>query len=58
MIERARRLLKAAPMYALNPGDWYDNLPMVLLDIRAVAKEDLQTSPFELVYGSSPRLPG
>ena len=31
---------------------------MVLLGIRAVVKEDLQTSPFEHVYGSSPRLPG
>ena len=58
MIERVHRQLKAALMCAPDPGDWYNNLPMVLLGIRAVVKEDLQTSPFELVYGSSPRLPG
>ena len=57
MIELIDRQLKAAFMCTSNPRDWYSNLPMVLIVIRAVVKEDQHTSPFELVHGSLPRLP-
>ncbi|XP_014299823.1 uncharacterized protein LOC106694119 [Microplitis demolitor] len=37
---------------------WYDALPAVLLGLRAAWKDDIQTTPAELVYGEPIRLPG
>ncbi|XP_057333561.1 uncharacterized protein LOC130672821 [Microplitis mediator] len=37
---------------------WYDALPAVLLSLRAAWKDDIQTTPAELVYGEPIRLPG
>ncbi|GBL78576.1 hypothetical protein AVEN_65174-1 [Araneus ventricosus] len=42
----------------LSFADWLDALPLVLLGIRTVLREDLNASAMELVYGSSLRLPG
>ncbi|GBN88518.1 hypothetical protein AVEN_198990-1 [Araneus ventricosus] len=41
-----------------HQADWLDALPLVLLDIRTVLREDLNASAAELMYGSSLRLPG
>ena len=38
--------------------NWIDELPWVLLGLRTATKEDLQTSPAEMVFGDSPLLPG
>jgi len=58
MVERFHRQLKAALMCQSNPTDWYDNLPIVLLGLRAAIKDELAACPFELVFGTAPRLPG
>lgn len=57
MVERFHRTLKAAIM-AHGEQSWTDVLPVVLLGLRAVWKEDLQCSVAELVYGEPLRLPG
>jgi cleavage and polyadenylation specificity factor subunit 1 len=57
IIERWHRTLKSALM-SHNRPDWTQFLPSVLLGLRSTFKEDLQTTPAELVYGSSLRLPG
>lgn len=42
----------------LNNADWTDNLPLILLAIRNTVKEDLQSTPAEVVFGSALTLPG
>lgn len=57
LIERFHRQLKAAIM--CHPDcSWSEALPFVLLGIRSSFKDDLQSSPAELVYGEPLRLPG
>lgn len=57
IIERFHRQLKAAIVcHATN--NWVESLPLVLLGIRNAYKEDLQSTPAELVYGETLRLPG
>ena len=58
MVERFHRSLKASLKARLQGPNWTDELPWVLLGIRASPKEDLQTSSAELVYGEALRLPG
>ncbi|KAF8776904.1 Gag-Pol polyprotein like [Argiope bruennichi] len=55
MVERLHRPLKQA--LTCHQADWLDALPLVLLGIRTVLREDVNTSAAELVYGSSLRLP-
>lgn len=57
MVERFHRQLKAA-IRCRSSDDWTDELPLVLLGIRAAFKEDTQSSAAELVYGQPLRLPG
>lgn len=57
MVERFHRTLKAAIM-CTNPKSWFDQLPFVLLGLRAAYRDDLKCSSAELVYGQSLRLPG
>lgn len=57
MVERFHRHLKAALMCHPNMT-WLEALPLVLLGIRTSFKEDLKTSPAELVYGEPIRIPG
>ncbi|CAK1578763.1 unnamed protein product [Parnassius mnemosyne] len=57
MIERFHRQLKAAITCHANTN-WTEALPLVLLGIRSAIKEDLKTSPAEIVYGEPLRLPG
>lgn len=56
IVERLHRQLKAAIM--CHASQWTEALPLVLLGMRNAWKEDLQTSPAELVYGEPLRLPG
>jgi len=57
MVERFHRHLKAA--ITCHPeSNWLQALPLVLLGIRNVYREDLTTTSAELVYGEPLRLPG
>jgi transposase InsO family protein len=56
--ERMHRQLKAALRARLTSDDWLTQLPVVLLGIRAAVKEDIGSSAAQMVFGSSPRLPG
>ena len=58
MVERFHRQLKAALKAQSNRDDWMTSLPLVLLGIRTAYKQDLDSISAELVYGTSPRLPG
>lgn len=57
LVERFHRQLKTA-ITCHSDTNWTESLPLVLLGIRSSIKEDLQSSPAELVYGESLRLPG
>ncbi|GFX28201.1 integrase catalytic domain-containing protein [Trichonephila clavipes] len=50
MIERVHRQLKA-PLMCHTDSFWFEALPVVLLGIRSVFKEDFQSSSAKLVYG-------
>ena len=56
MVERLHRSLKASLRARLHNGNWIDELPW--LGLRTATKEDLQTSPAEMVFSDSPLLPG
>lgn len=56
MVERMHRQLKSALM--CHAETWSKALPLVLLGMRTVLKEDINTSSAELVYGEPLRLPG
>ena len=57
MVERFHRQLKTA-IKCHETEKWTEVLPLVMLGIRTAYKEDLQTSPAEVVYGSQIHLPG
>lgn len=54
--ERFHQQMKAAIM-CHQTEDWMNILPVILLGIRSVFKEDIKTTPTELIYGESVRLP-
>ena len=58
VVERFHRSLKASLRARLHDGNWIDELPWVLLGLRTATKEDLQTSPAEMVFGDIPLLLG
>ena len=58
LVERFHRQLKAALKASVDPTNWVDMLPMVLLGIRTCLKQDLKSSTAEIVYGTTLRLPG
>ena len=58
IVERFHRQLKAALRARLTGPSWMDELPFVLLGLRAAPKEDLGCAASELVYGTTIRLPG
>ena len=58
MVERMHRTLKTALRCQENPTDWYSNLGVVLLGMRAMVKEDLGCSSAELTLGTPLRVPG
>lgn len=57
-MERFHRTLKAALRARLNSPAWMDELPVVLLGIRTAWREDADTTPAQMVYGTALRLPG
>lgn len=57
IIERWHRTLKAA-IRCQQTESWAEALPMILLGLRAVYKEDIESSPAEMVFGQTLRLPG
>lgn len=58
MVERFHRNLKGSIIARCNTVHWTDELPLVLLGIRATVKEGLGCSPAELVYGQTLKIPG
>ncbi|GFR90992.1 Pol polyprotein [Elysia marginata] len=58
MVERFHRSLKAALKARLLGPGWMDELPIVLLGIRSLLKEDLDAAPALLTYGMNLRIPG
>lgn len=56
MIERFHRTMKAA--IKCHKTTWSDALPIVLMGLRATHKEDIESTPAEMVYGTTIRLPG
>ena len=58
MVERMHRQLKAALKARLNDASWMDELPLVLLGMRSAWREGPESTPAELLYGESLRLPG
>ena len=58
MVERVHRRLKEAIKAQHDPNDWVDALPLTLLYIHATPSMDSNTSPAEMLYGESLRLPG
>ncbi|CAB3380153.1 Hypothetical predicted protein [Cloeon dipterum] len=57
MVERMHRTLKAAIMCKQKDETWLDSLPLILLGLRCLYKEDIKATPAELVYGETLRLP-
>lgn len=57
MVERFHRKLKEAIM-CVDAKKWFFRLPLILLGLRTVIKEDINCSPAELVYGQTLRVPG
>jgi transposase InsO family protein len=58
LVERFHRQLKEALRARLETGDWYSQLPWVMMGLRADPKEDCGLSSAELVYGEPLTLPG
>ena len=58
MVERMHRTLKVALRCHDNSRDWYENLGLVLLGMRAMVKEDIGMSSAELTLGTPLRIPG
>ena len=56
MVERFHRKLKEAIM-CVDSKKWFYRLPLILLGLRTVFKEDMNCSPAEMVYGQSLRIP-
>lgn len=56
-LERWHRSLKTA-LKAHHNEHWTEALPIILLGLRCVVREDAEASPAEMLYGSNIRLPG
>lgn len=57
MIERWHRSMKAALIARLSSESWVNELPTVLLGLRAAIRSDTRHSAAELTYGCTVRLP-
>ena len=58
MIERFHRSLKTVLRAHLAGSDWFLHLPLVLLGLRSVPKEDTGFSVSKAVFGSPLTVPG
>ena len=57
-VEYFHRQLKSSLKSYPEPTNWTDILPVVLLGIYTMLKDDLHCTSAELVYGTTLRLPG
>lgn len=57
LVERFHRQLKASFKCLDRTNEWCIKLPFILLALRNCHKEDLNSSPAELVYGQALKLP-
>ncbi len=57
MIERWHRVIKSAIM-CYDRTDWTSVLPSILLGLRTTYSDELKSTPAELVYGHTTRVPG
>lgn len=57
IIERFHRTLKTSIM-CINSQNWSRQLPIILLGLRSTFKPDINSTPAELVYGTTLKLPG
>ena len=58
IVERFHRQLKTSLRARLAGSDWYEHLPLVMLGLRTVPKDDSAFSAAEAVFGSPLSLPG
>ena len=58
IVERLHRQLKVALQACPTGPDWMDELPLVLLGLCSLPKEDLRFVPSELICGTNISLPG
>ena len=58
LVESLHRQLTASLKAQLDPTNWTDSLPMVLLGFRTAVQEDVHCMAAELVCGTILRLPG
>jgi len=58
LVERFHRRLKVSLRARLSGADWFDHLPLVLLSLRSVPREDSAISASETLFGSPLVLPG
>ena len=58
LVERFHRNLKVALRARLSGPSWMDELPVAMLGIRAAWREDADTTPAQLLYGTALCLPG
>ena len=58
LVELMHRQLKGALKARLGDSPWMDELPIVLLGLRSAWREGSNTTPAEMIYGQSLRLPG
>lgn len=57
IIERWHRTLKTA-IKTRTDTNWAPAIPLIVLALRCTLKEDLKTTPAEMVYGEQLQLPG
>ncbi|XP_065052942.1 uncharacterized protein LOC135682132 [Rhopilema esculentum] len=58
MVERFHRQLKSSIKASPDPTRWCESLPLILLHLRTIVKEDIGCTPAQLVFGCNLRLPG
>ena len=58
LVKRFHHQLKASLITRLTGTSWTDQLPWVLLGIRAAHKDDIDASPAEMVFSTPLTLPG
>lgn len=58
MVERFHRHLKASLKARISGPNWMDELPLVLLGIRSIWREETGCSAADLVYGTGLHVPG
>ena len=58
LAERTIQTIKKSLKTLLEDSNWYFFLPLTMLALRALVKEDLDSTDSEIVFGTQLRLPG